>query len=407
MSTTVGNLSIELGISDAQLRAGLAQAVVQAQQAGQKIANSMNQASSKASGINPQGLLAISRAADDLQYGLRGVINNIEGIVTGLGGGAALAGGFTLAAIAINAFGDDIAAATVKMMDGRSELQRLSDQAQYASSIFGRLKASIETSTNELKKLAEYDANAGFSGFVNRQTGENTNAMNAMAAFSFASISENVAQQQRELNRRSSAYAAGADFLDPAMNQNKEKNDLRAAAVRQQFDTDFRRQSVFGKLTEQLATNEFGGNYTMARQRAREIIGQAAQGLNEGFQILDKVSKGQLERTRIKILTEQNQKEEQKVAEKQATEQAKAIDDNMSRLASEFRQRQKIEAERSGLISKRDELEMRRQATEILGGTEAFTRNFGAGTVKDPVVTAIEELGDKIVEANNKLKELN
>jgi len=111
-------LSIELGISDAQLRAGLAQAVVNAQNAGQRIKESMNKAT--AGSFNPQGLLAISRAADDLQYGLRGVINNIEGIVTGLGGGAALAGGFTLAAIAINAFGDDIEAAAVKMMDGRS-----------------------------------------------------------------------------------------------------------------------------------------------------------------------------------------------------------------------------------------------------------------------------------------------
>ena len=36
-STSVGNLSVELGISDDQLRAGLAAAVVQAQQAGQQI----------------------------------------------------------------------------------------------------------------------------------------------------------------------------------------------------------------------------------------------------------------------------------------------------------------------------------------------------------------------------------
>jgi len=44
MSTTVGKLSVELGISDDQLRAGLAAAMVQAQQAGQKISQSMNQA---------------------------------------------------------------------------------------------------------------------------------------------------------------------------------------------------------------------------------------------------------------------------------------------------------------------------------------------------------------------------
>lgn len=401
MSTVVGNLSVELGISDDQLRAGLAAATAQAQQAGQRISSSLNNASKAATGFNPQGLLAISRAADDIQYGLRGVINNIEGIVTGLGGGAALAGGFTLAAIAINAFGDDIAAAVVKMSDGRSELQRLSDQAQYSSSIFGKLRAEIENSTNQLKKLAEYDANAGAGGFIRRQLGYDNNAANQMASFSFATISEQTALQQRELNRRQSAFSAGMDFLDPV--QNKEKNDVRAAAVARTFDTDFRRQSVFGKLTEQLATTEFNGDYTRARQRAREIIGQAAQGLNEGFQILDKVSKGSLERNRVKILTEQRLKEEEKTAEKQALENAKAIDDNMSRLASEFRQRQKNQFEINDLTDKRNQLEMQRNFTEIIGGSDAFNRNFDAATKENPVVIAIKELGEKI----DKLKELN
>ena len=401
-STSVGNLSVELGVSDDQLRAGLAAAMAQAERAGERIKNGINKGTN---GINPQGLLALSRAADDIQYGFRGVINNIEGIVTGLGGGAALAGGFTLAAIAINAFGDDIAEAVIKMTDGRSEVQRLGDQAQYAASIFGRLKAEIDSSANTLKKLAEYDANAGAGGFIRRMFGENNNAMNSIAAFSFASISEQTMLQQRELNRRNSAFSSGMDFLSPV--QNKEKNQLRASAVSSLYDTDFRRQSLFGKLTEQLATTEFGGDYTMARPRAREIIGQAAQGLNEGFQILDKISKGGLERERIKILTQQNQKEEQKTAQKQAEEQAKAVEDNMANVARVFRQRQKEQENITQLQARQSELEMQRQATEIIGGSEAFNRNFGAGTVNDPIVSAIKELGDRIVESQDKLKELN
>lgn len=45
------------------------------------------------------GLLAISQAAEDAQYGLKGVLNNIPQAVLGLGGSAGLAGALSLAAV--------------------------------------------------------------------------------------------------------------------------------------------------------------------------------------------------------------------------------------------------------------------------------------------------------------------
>lgn len=49
-----------------------------------------------------QAGLEVSRAFEDLQYGFGGIVNNIPSLVAALGGGAGLAGAFSLAAVAAN-----------------------------------------------------------------------------------------------------------------------------------------------------------------------------------------------------------------------------------------------------------------------------------------------------------------
>jgi hypothetical protein len=48
------------------------------------------------------GLLALSQAVDDAQYGFRAIVNNIPQMVYMFGGGAGLAGGIGIAAVAVN-----------------------------------------------------------------------------------------------------------------------------------------------------------------------------------------------------------------------------------------------------------------------------------------------------------------
>lgn len=47
-----------------------------------------------------QGALQAAYFFDDLQYGIRGIMNNIPGLVIGFGGGAGLAGAMSLAVLA-------------------------------------------------------------------------------------------------------------------------------------------------------------------------------------------------------------------------------------------------------------------------------------------------------------------
>jgi hypothetical protein len=55
----------------------------------------------KSSGNSALAVLELSRALEDAQYGIRGVLNNIPGLITMLGGGAGLAGVISIAAVAI------------------------------------------------------------------------------------------------------------------------------------------------------------------------------------------------------------------------------------------------------------------------------------------------------------------
>lgn len=54
----------------------------------------------KGQGNSATAVLELSRAFEDAQYGIRGVLNNIPGIIAALGGGAGLAGVISIAAVA-------------------------------------------------------------------------------------------------------------------------------------------------------------------------------------------------------------------------------------------------------------------------------------------------------------------
>ena len=47
-----------------------------------------------------QGMLQVAYFMDDVQYGIKGILNNIPGLVIGFGGGAGLAGAMSLAVLA-------------------------------------------------------------------------------------------------------------------------------------------------------------------------------------------------------------------------------------------------------------------------------------------------------------------
>lgn len=101
-------------------------------------------------------LLQVAQAADDAQYGLRGVINNIPGIVQSLGGKAGIAG--TLAAIAIiwvqlQKAGWDKILGRDKIDEAKNALEKLNEKLKQVEATGA--KESLEGTAAAAAALAE------------------------------------------------------------------------------------------------------------------------------------------------------------------------------------------------------------------------------------------------------------
>jgi hypothetical protein len=92
--------------------AGMAKAEAAAKRAQKSIEGATSRASAaakrmgddlgKSSSTAARGMLQLGYMVDDIQYGFRSIVNNIPQVVMGLGGGAGLAGGVAIAAVAVN-----------------------------------------------------------------------------------------------------------------------------------------------------------------------------------------------------------------------------------------------------------------------------------------------------------------
>lgn len=91
----LGGAQFTVTANTAQFQQGMQQVQQQAAQAGHAVGAAFNRNAA-------MGILEVSRAVEDLQYGFAAVVNNIPGIVTGLGFGMGVAGVASLAAVAIN-----------------------------------------------------------------------------------------------------------------------------------------------------------------------------------------------------------------------------------------------------------------------------------------------------------------
>jgi len=111
-------------------------------------------------------LLEFSRAAEDAQYGIRGVLNNIPGLAMALGGGAGLAGAASLAAVAIATLGKrtyDFVTNAKGIKEATDEMGRLDEKLKAAQA--RNAKQSLEGTAEGAQKLkgALAEANAEFA----------------------------------------------------------------------------------------------------------------------------------------------------------------------------------------------------------------------------------------------------
>lgn len=134
-----------VGITDRQ-RDQVAQVAAQYRRTGQA-AREMGAATAQGGRNGAMALLELSRAVEDAQYGLRGILNNLPGLAMNLGAGAGLAGAISLVAVALSILGP-------KLID----LISSSDEAAAAA----RRHAAAEAQRKrQLELLATFASRAG------------------------------------------------------------------------------------------------------------------------------------------------------------------------------------------------------------------------------------------------------
>ena len=419
-TTTVGNLSVELGISDVQLRAGLAQAVVASQQAGQKIQQNLNYAASKPGSGGMGGFAqSISRIADDAQYGFRGIVNNMEQLGTSiamkLGASTekamAFGGALTLLAIAANQAIPELE----KLSDTRTTFEKMATSAaSFAGSINASTQAIRQLAT-ETEGLLKQDNTQGIGAWFQRQLaglrewnqrnslrpGEKTlfDQMGLMKTMD-EQVQANkdagrqalrnqldMAMMRPEQMRKQEAFTAGVSVLDRDINQKTVETSKEAALA---FDKAIKGNAakVNMELNKQLVAE--GVQPLEAEQKAFEMMGLAAKGVTSAFEDLSKRLPDLKLDAKLKDI-----------------EQQKTIGAEFDRMVKDELERQGLQKQEATIRSNIDSLNSQRYRTEIIGGADAFMRNFSSATSEDPVVKAIDKQTEDLALVLERLKELN
>lgn len=425
MSTTVGKLSVELGISDDQLRAGLAAAMVQAQQAGQKISQSMNQAGQ--SGGGNKGIsgfaLSISRLADDAQYGFRGIINNMEQLgmsaaqTLGMSTANAMAfgGALTLLAIAAN----NLIPELDKLVDSRSAFDKLSTSAIGFSGAINSSVGALKLLAQENEKLMATDKTAGAGAFIQQQIASLNNQsgrsmlskvldpfnLMSRSGLNFGKTEAQQLQENKDAGRQlqanqirlaieqagaarlQSSFNAGGELIGRERNTAMFETDKNAAKA---FESAIKGNAEIAKIQieRQLMASGMQGND--AEQKALIMLGEASQGVKKAFDDLAQ---------RLPEL---------KLAEKlNEVANQKQIGEDIDKMVKDELERQALQAKAAKMESSLADLEARRMRSEIIGASDVFNRNFNAGLDKDPTVQAIEKQTEELKEVLDSLKELN
>lgn len=404
-STTVGNLAVELGLSDEQFRQALAYAQVQAEAAARKMQQKVNAATQQTATASngawknagtAQSLLQISRAFDDAQYGLRGVLNNVEGIAMSLGMGAGVAGAATIAAVAIAAIAPKVAA-LVTVVDPISGLAKSLKDIQntgISGTFIGiaqearATQAAFEAASEALSKMQTVQMTispfAGGPGMGAAQqatlVGEDPNEV-FRRRIEVNQLAQDAARRSFEANRaRSRVTAGGLAGFDQTEAQKEQ------VALNQKLFQDTVNKMGGGKQLADALTIKNLGN--------PQLFGAFKEGDIEATKEVVRLLGLQAEET--KIIADDfervtgSAKEIARIEEQRIKDQSR-IDNR------QFSEYQSAVGKQNTLFDRRDSLMNAMNRSEIVGAADVFGRNLNAG-MKSEELKQLEEINKGIRE---------
>jgi hypothetical protein len=397
-------------------------------------ANGVAQATKEVGKANSQsamGFMALSNAVQDVQYGFGGIINNIPGIVSGMGLGMGVAGAAQIAGVAfgvlnknVDLFGTEAAAAAKEATTTANEAtalanstQRAADAAADAAKKYAALNAElkkteadykavstasdeaiesakrlqdIETKRGDLQSelaMAEIDAMAAGGQISKEDAAARREGVRAQRGARAAALEEKAmeAAAKAEAERAAAAEAAAKaqkKILDEKLKEGSDAGLLAAGqrkAMQEALDA-FEKEADAAK--KRAAGEEMWLNLA---KTAAATTTYAAGG--QGARFVEDTDAGKLARQRVDI---EKAKEIEQRNRAQQIRQA-LIEDAAARNRTGAQSREEFQSRREGALSKLGEYETaadraRRQAG-IIGGNLGLARETTAVRARIAAIT--------------------
>jgi hypothetical protein len=307
------------------------------------------------------GFLQLSQAVEDAQYGFRGIVNNIPGMVMSFGGGAGLAGAVSLAAVGINVllenvdlFGSKAKKAKQDAADLSQEMMKKADAA-YLDAKATETATKAQEAYNAVLQQAEghYKAVLAQAEAVTRQKKE-------MADAEIASADAEAALQVAQLQL---AEARGEVSKEDAI---RAREKIRTEAEARKFTAETAAEEA--RIAEQRIKASEADEIARKKRVAAMDLEEKGAGLlteSEKKQIQARIeaTRAEMERSRL-IQAEEAKKGANAVGLRQ--EQAKFAEMQKLALEDEARLRENEKLQRETGVQNRDALnkEVQKQTEE-------------------------------------------
>jgi hypothetical protein len=175
---------------------------------------------------NSAALLMFSQGLEDAQYGVRGVLNNIPGLVMALGGTAGLAGAISIAAVGLAQLDGLFTSSATKAKDLKEKIGEIAANA-----------ATLET--ERFEKLATGIDTAADAAAALRQNFNETETASANLAAAGVDHAAKMATAQRNIADALGAQVDAYQELEAAETRAQQKREL---AAQQQIAAEQRRR---------------------------------------------------------------------------------------------------------------------------------------------------------------------
>jgi hypothetical protein len=355
----------------------------------------------KASGAQ-NALLDLSRAVEDAQYGLQGVLNNLPGIATALGAGAGLTGVISIAAVAVYQLTKNFVSFITNakaVKEATDEVDRLNKKLQETNAL--RAKESVEGTTKATTAMK--DATAAMNAEVresNIELEHRLQVADKMAdlqpTVTFGNFREEAlsnAEAQIKLTEQIEIRTGALSALDEK-SQEIAKRESEAAAVSEKLQqgAKARDEEAAARLDAELKAKEAQQRITTAMQRDQAAAPEDIEAVQRARQLGPAETPEETKRRRDDATRAANQA---RAAVVDAGRARATVEEEMNRVEKEnARDRDTLQMLEAQRIAKLNEQKSEGAKLSAQANEEAFMREMEEANI----IQANQEKEDAILD---------